>query len=89
MPRGFIPANITKALLRTPGIDRLAKSPRAFLEALTTPVSYSFANTTELLADTDVRCPPFKSYVERMVEYVQHRLREKRATEAEVDDPLQ
>ena len=89
MPRGFIPANITKALLRTPGIDRLAKSPRAFLEALTTPVSYSFANTTELLADTDVRCPPFESYVERMVEYVQHRLREKRATEAEVDDPLQ
>ena len=51
-------------------------------------VSYSFANTTELLADTDVRCPPFESYVEGLVEYVQHRLREKRAREAEVDDPL-
>ena len=87
-PRGFIPANLTKALLRTPGIDRLAASPRAFIEALATPVSYSFANTTELLADTDVRCPPFESYVEGLVEYVQHRLREKRAREAEVDDPL-
>jgi thioester reductase-like protein len=87
-PRGFIPANLTKALLRAPGLDRLAKSPRALLEALSTPVSYSFANTTELLADTDVRCPPFESYVEGLVEYVQHRLREKRARDAEVDDPL-
>jgi thioester reductase-like protein len=89
IPRGFIPANLTKALLRTPGLDRLAKSPRAFLDALATPVSYSFANTTELLADTDVRCPPFESYVEGLVEYVQHRLREKRARAApEVEDPL-
>jgi len=87
-PRGFIPANLTKALLRTPGLDRIAKSPRAFLDTLATPVSYSFANTSELLADTDVRCPPLESYVERLVEYVQHRLREKRARETEVDDPL-
>ena len=87
-PRGFIPANLTKALLRTPGIDRLAKSPRAFLDALATPVTYSFANTSELLVDTDIRCPPLESYVEGLVEYVQHRLREKRAQAAEVDDPL-
>lgn len=87
-PRGFIPANLTKAILRTPGIDRLAKSPRAFLDALATPVTYSFANTTELLADTDVRCPPLESYVESLVEYVQHRLRERRARESEVEDPL-
>ena len=87
-PRGFIPANLTKALLRTPGLDRVAKSPRAFLDALATPVTYGFANTTELLAG-DVRCPPFESYVERLVEYVQHRLREKRAREnADVEDPL-
>ena len=87
-PRGFIPANLTKALLRTPGIDRLAKSPRAFFDALATPVSYSFANTAELLADTDIRCPPLESYIEGLVEYVQHRLREKHARDAEVDDPL-
>jgi thioester reductase-like protein len=88
-PRGFIPANLTKALLRTPGLERLAKSPRAFLDALATPVSYSLANTTELLADTTVRCPPFESYVDGIVEYVQHRLREKRARAAqEIEDPL-
>lgn len=89
IPRGFIPANLTKAILRTPGLDRLAKSPRAFLDALATPVSYSFANTAELLADTAIRCPPFESYVEELVEYVQLRLRERREREsAEVDDPL-
>ena len=87
--RGFIPANLTKALLRTPGIDRLAKSPRAFLDAIATPVSYSFANTSELLADTDIKCPPLESYVERLVDYVQHRLREKRAArDADGPDPL-
>jgi len=89
MAKIFIPANLTKALLRTPGIDRLAKSPRAFIDSLGTPVSYSFANTTELLADTDARCPPFESYVEGLVEYVEHRLREKRARADElVNDPL-
>lgn len=90
-PRGFIPANLTKALLRTPGLDRVAKSPRAFLDALATPVTYSFTHTTELLADTDIRCPPFESYVDGLVEYVQVRLREKRAREreaGEVEDPL-
>lgn len=89
-PRGFIPANLTKALLRTPGIDRIAKSPRGFLDALTTPVTYSYANTTELLSDTGLRCPPLESYIERLVEYVQLRLREKRARAeaAEISDPL-
>lgn len=90
-PRGFIPTNLTKALLRTPGLDRLAKSPRAFVDALATPVAYSFANTTELLADTDVRCPPFESYVDGLVDYVRQRLRDKRGKPREagaVDEPL-
>jgi hypothetical protein len=53
-------------------------------------VTYSAANTDELLADAGIRCPPFESYVERLVEYVQTRLREKREKRAqsEVFDPL-
>jgi thioester reductase-like protein len=90
MPRGSIPANIAKALLRTPGLERFAKSPRAFLETLITPVTYDARNTVEILADTDVRCPPFESYVDKVVEYVQLRVRERRAKKAaiEIDDPL-
>ena len=70
-PHAFLPVNLTKALLRTRGIDRLARSPRSFLETLATPVTYSLANTTEILAGTDVRCPPFESYVDGLVDYVQ------------------
>ena len=89
LPRGFIPANITKALLRTPGLDRFAKSPRALLDALATPVRYDTENADALLAGAGVRCPPFEEYVEQLVEYVQVRLREKRARrDAEVADPL-
>jgi hypothetical protein len=89
-PRGSIPANLAKALLRTPGLERFAKSPRAFLDALVTPVAYSTTNTDDLLASTDIRCPPFESYVEKVVEYVQHRVKERRAKKAaqEVEDPL-
>jgi thioester reductase-like protein len=88
-PRGFIPANLTKALLRTPGIERFAKSPRALLETLGTPVTYSSANTDELLAGRGIVCPPFESYVERLVDYVNLRLRERRAkNEEQVYDPL-
>lgn len=88
-PRGFIPANLTKALLRTPGIERFAKSPRALLDALGTPVTYDARNTAELLAGTGILCPPFESYVERLVDYVKLRLRERREkSEREVHDPL-
>lgn len=88
-PRGHIPANITRALLRAPGLDRIAQSPRAFLDALLTPVDYSAAAASELLADTTVRCPPFETYVEKLVAFVQQRLREKRERRAaEAPDPL-
>ncbi len=88
MPRGFIPASITKALLRTPGIERFARSPRALLDAIATPVRYDTANADALLASAGVACPPFESYAERLVEYTQARLREKRARRDDVVDPL-
>ena len=88
-PRGFIPANLTRALLRTPGLDRFAKSPRALLEALGAHVTFDAQNTAEILGKTDIRCPPLSSYIGRLVEYVELRLRAKRAkSESPVHDPL-
>lgn len=86
-PRGFIPANVTKALLRAPGIERFLRSPRAFLETLGTNTTYSTKNTDELLASTDLRCPPFESYVDTIVAHARGRLRDRRAAE-ETHDPL-
>ena len=90
LPRGFIPANLTKALLRTPGLERFVKSPRAFLDQLATPVQYSSRNTDAILSGSGIAAPPFETYVDAMVSYVRERVlaeRKKRA-EAEVEDPL-
>ena len=90
LPRGFIPANLTKALLRTPGLERFMKSPRAFVDQLATPVSYSAKNTEAILSGSGIHAPPFESYVDTLVSYVRERVlaeRRKRA-EQEVEDPL-
>jgi len=90
LPRGFIPANLTKALLRTPGLERFVKSPRAFLDQLATHVQYSARNTEAILSGTGIHAPAFETYVDLMVSYVRERVlaeRKKRA-EQEVEDPL-
>jgi thioester reductase-like protein len=91
-PRGSIPANLAKALLRAPGVERIAKSPRAFLDTLTTHVTYDARHAEELLASLAVGpCPPIEAYVEKLVEYVQQRMRQRqteRKVDVEVEDPL-
>jgi thioester reductase-like protein len=91
-PRGSIPASLAKTLLRAPGLDRIAKSPRAFLETLTTPVTYDAHNADEILGALGVGpCPPLETYVDKLVEYVQERVRQKKTTkkaDLEVEDPL-
>lgn len=94
MPRGFLPANLATALLRTPGLERFAQVPLAFLEQLATEVVYDARGTTELLAGLDIKCPGFEEYVDVLVQYVrtQHNERRARAREKreglEEEDPL-
>ncbi|MEB2311488.1 MAG: SDR family oxidoreductase [Sorangiineae bacterium] len=86
-----IPANVTRALLSAPGFHQLSKSPRAFLEVMTTPVRYDARNTEAILSGTSVTCPPFESYVEELVSFVKRRVAERRErseSELEVEDPL-
>lgn len=92
-PRGFLPANLATALLRTPGLERFAHVPRAFLEQLATEVVYDDRNAREILDELDIRCPPLTSYVDVMVEYVRQQQSVRRARSrddsVEIDDPLQ
>jgi thioester reductase-like protein len=90
--RGSIPTNVAKALLHTPGLDRITKSPRALLETMTTSVRFDSSNARELLPRLGVgACPPFETYVEKLVEYVQQRVRRRKATRRdsalEMEDP--
>lgn len=89
MGPGFLPANVTKALLNVPGIDRLARSPRAVLDALVSRVTYGREAQAELLAGTGVTCPPFEQYVETLVDAVRRRQGERQERrDAHFDDPL-
>jgi nucleoside-diphosphate-sugar epimerase len=90
-PRGFLPTNIATAILRTPGVERFAHVPRAFLEQLATEVVYDDRNTREVLAGMDIECPSFESYVDVLVGYVKDQQkirRHRRAANTEVSDPL-
>lgn len=92
LPGGFIPTQVTKALLSAPGLGLFAKSPRAFVDTLATPVRYDTRNTDEILKGTSIRCPPFESYVDTLVSYVRRRVQERRIqTEtdgSEIEDAL-
>lgn len=91
--RGYVPSDLAKTLLRTPGIERILRSPRAFLEELMLPVRYDTRNTDAVLAGTGLECPPFEAYVDDLVAAVEEHVRGRRERrsaqrEAEVYDPL-
>lgn len=96
IPRGFLPTNLATALLRTPGLERFAHVPRAFLEQLATEVVYDDRGAREILDPQRIRCPSFDSYVDVMVQYVRQQQLQRRprrpgteVVEDESVDPLQ
>ncbi len=92
LPSGFIPSQVTRALLRAPGLEALVRSPRAFLDLIATPVRYDARNTNELLRGSDIVCPAFEDYVEHIVAFARQRSRtpplDEAPAEPEADDPL-
>ena len=68
--RGFIPAGIARTVLRTPGLERLARMPLTFLDSLDRQVFYNCRHTLELLERTDIRCPAFDRYVDQLIRFV-------------------
>jgi thioester reductase-like protein len=90
-PRGMIPTGLARALLKAPGLERLARAPLAFLEAFNHLALYNCRHTLTLLSGDPwhVRCPPFDSYVDNLVRYVrQVQERKKQARDEEAVDPL-
>jgi thioester reductase-like protein len=89
-PRGFIPTGLAKAVMRTPGLERLARAPRSFLESFDELTFYNSRRTIELLRGTGIECPPFDTYVDHVVRYVRevHAARRKKI-EDEVFDPFE
>ncbi|HNS96329.1 MAG TPA: SDR family oxidoreductase [Polyangiaceae bacterium] len=76
--RGDVPSFVARALVRSPGVESFARSPRAFLDDFSPRARFDATNTEAILQGTGVSCPPFESYVEAIVRYVQGRLHEQR-----------
>jgi thioester reductase-like protein len=82
-PRGSIPANLARAVLSVPVFERIARSPRALLETLTTPVTYDARNADDLCAALEIgECPRLDTYVDKLVEYAREHVRQRRTTRA-------
>lgn len=91
MPRGVIPSGLARALLKAPGLERLARAPLAFLEAFNHLALYNCRHALTLLSGSpwNVRCPPLDSYVDNLVRYVRQVQHErKQARDEEPADPL-
>jgi thioester reductase-like protein len=89
-PRGFIPSTLAKAVLRAPGLERLTRAPRTFLESFDHQVFYNTRRTRALLAGTGIECPPFDAYVDQLIRWVREvKSAERQALENEVFDPFE
>jgi thioester reductase-like protein len=70
-PRGGLPPALAQALLRIPGVDRLAHAQRALVDELGSGIRYDDRNAFTLLSRAELSCPPFESYVGKLVSHVE------------------
>ncbi len=69
-PRGRIPGPLARAILKTPGLARLGRGPRAFVDLLDHVVHYDQTNTARALAGQHLACPSLADYLPVLVDYV-------------------
>jgi thioester reductase-like protein len=87
LPRFNLSARAADALLRLPGLEKLARPQRAAINYVNHLALYNCHTALELLDGTGVRCPALSSYLDKLVDYAKEHYR-LRAESAEVDDPL-
>ncbi len=69
-PRFSVPVNLTKALLRLPGLERFAAVSHEAIDYLDNMAFYNCRNTLDALEGTGIRCPRFEDYVDALMRYV-------------------
>lgn len=70
LPRYSVPVNLTKALLRIPGLERFAAVSHEAIDYLDNMAFYNSRNTVAALENTGLRCPHFEDYVDALMQYV-------------------
>jgi hypothetical protein len=69
-PRQGLPVPLAEAILRAPGIARVAHGPRDLLEELGRNARYDDRNARKLLEGAGLHCPPLADYAPRIVEFI-------------------
>jgi thioester reductase-like protein len=70
-PRGGVPPAFAQAVMRLPGLDRLVHAQRALLDEIGRDVRYDDRNAQVALSRRGLSCPPFASYVNKLVTHVE------------------
>lgn len=70
LPRYGVSVNLTKALLRIPGLERFAAVSYEAIDYLNNMAFYNSRNTQDALEGTGIRCPRFEDYVDALMQYV-------------------
>ena len=66
-----LPLGPTHALIdRVPGMERLLGLPAEAVDYFASPTTYATDNTVGDLADTEVRCPSFEEYADRLLDFM-------------------
>lgn len=60
---------IVKRALKWPVVDDVARVEPETMNYFTLPTRYTCSNTVRDLAGSDIECPPFEAYVDRLVEF--------------------
>jgi nucleoside-diphosphate-sugar epimerase len=71
LPRGSVPSPVARAFLRLPGVDQFAHAERALIDELGRALRFSDAHARPVLTRAGLSCPPFTSYVGKLVAYVE------------------
>jgi nucleoside-diphosphate-sugar epimerase len=66
-----VPLGLTRAAVaRIPGLEWLTGLPAEFLDYFDTPTTYTTDHTVADLEGTGLTCPPFASYVDRLLDFL-------------------
>lgn len=68
-PVGRFPYRLTRLVMKFPYLEKLTRSPRQFMDDFNQLTIYNCINTFDALA-VEGSCPPFPSYVEKLVQYI-------------------
>lgn len=71
MIRVPLPLGVAKGMIRhVPGVHALLRIPAPAVDYFVHPTRYDTSHTRTDLAGSGIECPPFDSYVDRLVEYM-------------------